>query len=141
MCIRDSESDRASVTSSSAPSANGTLAGGSGGKLRVLASHGLPSPPPSFDPALHVKALRAPEGGLIYKSARFNPAATASYASGILIPVLEVRRTGFVLCSYSRSPTRQFVQRDLALLVKMAESLEGSCINAAKSLSSAAAFA
>ncbi|BGP44368.1 hypothetical protein JCM10450v2_000179 [Rhodotorula kratochvilovae] len=109
-------------------------------KLRVLASHGLPSPPPSFDPALHVKALRAPEGGLIYKNPRFTPSAAASYAAGILIPVLEVRRTGFVLCAYSRAPERAFVQRDLALLVKMAEGLETACVKASKSLT-AASFA
>ncbi|GAA5891798.1 hypothetical protein JCM8208_002889 [Rhodotorula glutinis] len=130
------ESDSASV--SSAALSSSAAAGGSGVKLRVLASHGLPTPPPSFDPALHVKALRAPEGGLIYKNPRFSPSATASFAAGILIPVLEVRRTGFVLCSYSRDPARQFVQRDLALLVKMAESLETSCVKASKSLPSAA---
>ncbi|GAA6046531.1 hypothetical protein JCM3770_006195 [Rhodotorula araucariae] len=104
-------------------------------KLRILAAHGLPTPPPSFDPALHVKALRAPEGGLIYKNPRFSPTVTASYAAGILIPVLEVRRTGFVLCAYTRAAERAFVQRDLALLVKMAEGLESACVKASKSLS------
>ncbi|KPV78026.1 uncharacterized protein RHOBADRAFT_50548 [Rhodotorula graminis WP1] len=130
------ESDSASV--SSAALSSSAAASGNGVRLRVLAAHGLPTPPPSFDPALHVKALRAPEGGLIYKNPRFSPSASASFAAGILIPVLEVRRTGFVLCSYSRDPARQFVQRDLALLVKMAESLETSCVKASKSLPSAA---
>ena len=130
------ESDTASISSAALSASAG--AGGTGVRLRVLAAHGLPTPPPSFDPALHVKALRAPEGGLIYKNPRFSPSAMASLAAGILIPVLEVRRTGFVLCSYSRDPARQFVQRDLALLVKMAESLETSCVKASKSLPSAA---
>ncbi|GJN92025.1 hypothetical protein Rhopal_005053-T1 [Rhodotorula paludigena] len=114
----------------------GTLAT-TGSKLRILASHGLPHPPPSFDPALHLKALRAPEGGLIYKNPRFVPSATSSYAAGILIPVLEVRRLGYVLCGYTRNSERAFVQRDLALLVKMAESLETTCVKASKSLATA----
>ncbi|KAK4331991.1 GAF domain containing protein [Rhodotorula toruloides] len=100
--------------------------------LRILSSHGLPHPPPSFDPALHLKALRAPEGGLIYKNPRYSPSAAASYASGIMLPVLEVRRVGFVLCAYSRNGEREFTQRDLAFTVKFAQALETSCIKASR---------
>ncbi|GAA5901521.1 hypothetical protein JCM6882_006303 [Rhodosporidiobolus microsporus] len=103
-----------------------------GTKLRILSSHGLPTPPPSFDPALHLKALRAPEGGLIYKNPRYAASATASYAAGILIPVLEVRRTGYVLCGYTRKEGRDFQQRDLTYMVRFAEGLEQAAIRASK---------
>ncbi|GAA6063976.1 hypothetical protein JCM10212_005786 [Sporobolomyces blumeae] len=100
-----------------------------GPTLRILSARGLPSPAPSFDPALHLKALRAPEGGLIYKNPRFVPNGYSSgtYASGILIPVLEVRRVGYVLCGYTQRDEREFVQRDLGYMVKFAEQLETAC--------------
>ncbi|BGP21105.1 hypothetical protein JCM10213_008981 [Rhodosporidiobolus nylandii] len=105
-------------------------------KLRLLSSYGLPTPPPSFDPTLHLKALRAPEGGLVYRNARYSSAASSStnisYAAGLLIPILEVRRTGYVLCGYSRKEGREFVQRDLTYFCKFAEGLEAGCIKASK---------
>ncbi|GAA5979254.1 hypothetical protein JCM11641_001974 [Rhodosporidiobolus odoratus] len=102
-------------------------------KLRILSSHGLPTAPPSFDPALHLKALRAPEGGLIYRNTQFDPAASnLTYAAGLLIPILEVRRMGFCLCGYTRKEGRDFVQRDLTYFVKFAEGLESACIKASK---------
>ncbi|GAA6006967.1 hypothetical protein JCM10207_009154 [Rhodosporidiobolus poonsookiae] len=107
-------------------------------KLRILSSFGLPVPPPSFDPALHLKALRAPEGGLLYKNPRFSPESPAAYASGILIPVLEVRRTGYVLCGYTRKEARDFAQRDLTYFVRFAEGLEAGCIKASKTSSALA---
>lgn len=95
-----------------------------GPSLRILSARGLPSPAPSFDPNLHLRALRAPEGGLIYKNPRFIPNGSGSYASGILIPILEVRRVGYVLCGYTQQSEREFVQRDLSYMVKFAEQLE-----------------
>ncbi|GAA5935345.1 GAF domain-containing protein [Sporobolomyces koalae] len=92
--------------------------------LRILSARGLPSPAPSFDPNLHLKALRAPEGGLIYKNPRYVPNGPGSYSSGILIPILEVRRVGYVLCGYTQHAQRDFVQRDLSYMVKFAEQLE-----------------
>ncbi|KDE03559.1 hypothetical protein MVLG_05944, partial [Microbotryum lychnidis-dioicae p1A1 Lamole] len=41
--------------------------------LRVLSACGMPSPPPTLDPALHLKALRAPEGGLLYSNLATRP--------------------------------------------------------------------
>ena len=52
--------------------------------LTLLSSCGLPSPPPSFDPSLHFKALRAPEGGLLYQNTR----GGKGFASGLLVPIL-----------------------------------------------------
>lgn len=66
--------------------------------LRVLAAHGLTNPAPSFDPALHLRALRAEEGGLLYKNPRYSGEGEGlGFASGMLIPILEVRRVGYVL--------------------------------------------
>ncbi|ORY66786.1 hypothetical protein BCR35DRAFT_270103 [Leucosporidium creatinivorum] len=93
--------------------------------LRVLAAHGLSNPAPSFDPALHLKALRAPEGGLLYRNPRYSPEGEGlGFASGMLIPILEVRRVGYCLCAYTKEAERQFEQKDLALMVKFAEQLE-----------------
>lgn len=93
--------------------------------LRVLAAHGLSNPAPSFDPALHLKALRAPEGGLLYRNPRYSPEGEGlGYAQGMLIPILEVRRVGYCLCAYTKEADRQFEQKDLALMVKFAEQLE-----------------
>ncbi|SCV67143.1 BQ2448_5789 [Microbotryum intermedium] len=93
--------------------------------LCVLSAYGMPSPPPAFDPALHLKALRAPEGGLLYSNPRYSPEDTGpGYSGGILIPVLEVRRTGYVLSGYSKDATRNFEQKDLTYFVKFSEHLE-----------------
>ena len=93
--------------------------------LKVLASHGLTNPAPSFDPALHLKALRAPEGGLLYRNPRFDPTGdTTAYASGLMIPILECRKKGYVLCGYTRDVEREFEQKDLQITVKFAEELE-----------------
>lgn len=72
--------------------------------LRLLASCGLKTNSISFDEQLHLKSLRAPEGGIIYQ----NPTSTTSseYSSGILISIAEktTKRlngtTGYVLVSF-----------------------------------------
>ncbi|SCZ96338.1 BZ3500_MvSof-1268-A1-R1_Chr8-2g10127 [Microbotryum saponariae] len=93
--------------------------------LRVLSAYGMPSPPPTFDPALHLKALRAPEGGMLYSNPRYSPEdAGPGYSGGLLIPVLEVRRTGYVLSGYSKDATRNFEQKDLTYFVRFSEQLE-----------------
>ncbi|GAA6063977.1 hypothetical protein JCM10212_005787 [Sporobolomyces blumeae] len=74
--------------------------------LDLVASYGLPSDPAissssslsssrrlplaaSFDPALHLRALRAPEGGLLYRAT----STKEPYDSGMLLPVLELDPT------------------------------------------------
>lgn len=37
--------------------------------LSLVSSFGLPTPEPAFDAVLHLKALRSPEGGLLYQNA------------------------------------------------------------------------
>lgn len=102
--------------------------------LRLLSSHGLSSPPPSFDPALHIKALRAPEGGLLYQNSRSAEERLAGghegYAAGLLIPVMEVRRrtgsVGYVLSGYAESD-RAFGEKDMVYFCRFAEQLEPYC--------------
>lgn len=101
--------------------------------LRILASHGLPNPAPAFDPSLHLKALRAPEGGLMYSNPSYSPhSESTGYAGGLLIPILEVRRVGYVLCGYTKEK-REFDQKDLTVLVRVAEQLEGYVTRLGKS--------
>ncbi|GAA5909481.1 GAF domain-containing protein [Sporobolomyces salmoneus] len=102
--------------------------------LRILSARGLPTPAPSFDPNLHLKSLRAREGGLVYRNPRYVAGGNGSfYASGLLIPVIEVRRVGYVLCGYTQQPDREFVQKDLAYFVRFAEQLELSCAKLGRS--------
>ncbi|KAM0787266.1 hypothetical protein ACM66B_006501 [Microbotryomycetes sp. NB124-2] len=109
-----------------------------GPTLKVLSSYGMPSPAPSFDPALHMKALRAPEGGLLYKNPKFSSTPNAlapnspAFAQGMLIPVIEVRRLGYVLSGYTKDADRQFEQRDLSMMVKFSEQLEAFCTRLGK---------
>lgn len=71
---------------------------------KVMVSHGLPDPPPVFDAALHLRALRS-LGGLVYK----NPiqegdeeADTVGYRTGILLPLSrEAGGGGVVLAAFS----------------------------------------
>lgn len=55
--------------------------------LNIVASWGLPSPPPVLDPALHLRALRS-EGGLIYRNPLLHLNEECfDYKVGILIPL------------------------------------------------------
>ncbi|KAL8292358.1 hypothetical protein RQP46_001824 [Phenoliferia psychrophenolica] len=91
--------------------------------LTLLASFGLPTPAPTFDPALHFKALRAPEGGLLFQNTK--GAASKGFKSGLLVPILEVRQVGYCLCGYTfdQNPT-YFGQREMEYFTKFAEQLE-----------------
>ncbi|KAL8276371.1 hypothetical protein RQP46_011216 [Phenoliferia psychrophenolica] len=90
--------------------------------LNLLSSFGLSTPAPAFDPALHFKALRAPEGGLLYENSKKE--GGTGMASGILIPIMEVRRVGYVLAGYTADRARSFTSKDMKLFVKFAEQLE-----------------
>lgn len=99
--------------------------------LTLLSAYNLPATQPSFDPSLHLKALRAPEGGLLFK----NPLVAAStdgvfdgpgYASGILLPVAESQalRKGWVLAGYTRDGTREFEEEELEYFTKVVDQLK-----------------
>ncbi|KAK4699039.1 hypothetical protein P7C70_g7230, partial [Phenoliferia sp. Uapishka_3] len=94
--------------------------------LTLLAAHGLSSPPPVFHSNLHFKALRAVEGGILYQSKKGSmDSSEIGLASGILIPVLEVRKCGFVLAGYTKDGERELGSTDMKYLVMFAEQLEG----------------
>lgn len=90
--------------------------------LTLLSSYGLAQPTPAFDPSLHFSALRAPEGGLMYRSDQ-REGGDAGYAAGLLIPVMEERRVGYVLCGYTHDFAREFVERDLVAFGEHARAL------------------
>ncbi|KAL8280850.1 hypothetical protein RQP46_006854 [Phenoliferia psychrophenolica] len=89
-------------------------------RLTLLSSCGLPSPPPAFDPSLHFKALRADEGGVLYQ----NKKSTTGFASGILIPILEVRKVGFVLAGFTHDQERELGPREMQYFTKFGVNLE-----------------
>jgi hypothetical protein len=92
--------------------------------LSLLAARGLPDPPPTFDPALHLRALRAPEGGLLYQN-ESEQVGVGEYASAILVPVDEVDKyqTGYVLAVFTDDANRAFGIEDLELVRKVAGEL------------------
>ncbi|GAA6051327.1 hypothetical protein JCM3770_004485 [Rhodotorula araucariae] len=83
--------------------------------LTLMAAHNLPSDSSaSFDPALHLRALRAPEGGLLYRSPSSAAAeAQGGFASGILLPVAETEATGWVLAGYTTERRRKWGEREM----------------------------
>lgn len=98
--------------------------------LTLLSAYNLPATRPQFDPALHVRALRAPEGGLLFK----NPLCSTEgvewegpgFASGILLPVHESEGgggggKGWVLAGYTRDAGREFEEDELGYFVRVAE--------------------
>ncbi|GAA5939409.1 hypothetical protein JCM3775_001702 [Rhodotorula graminis] len=99
--------------------------------LTLVAAHNLPSDSnASFDPALHLRALRAPEGGLLYRS----PTATAAgegaqatgaggFASGILLPVAESTETGYVLAGYTTERGRKWGEAEMGEFDKVRDRL------------------
>ncbi|ORY66785.1 hypothetical protein BCR35DRAFT_294926 [Leucosporidium creatinivorum] len=99
--------------------------------LTLLSAHNLPATKPSFDPSLHLKALRAPEGGLLFKNPLVASSADGSfegpgYASGILLPVAESQelRKGWVLAGYTRDGSREFEEEELEYFTKVVEQLK-----------------
>mgnify|MGYP001568750198 CR=1 FL=1 len=90
-------------------------------KLSLLSASNLPNPAPEFDAPLHFQALRAHEGGLLYVKKQGSDAP--GYETGMLIPIMEARKIGWVLCGYS-SAKRRFGAADLEEFAKTAERLE-----------------
>lgn len=54
--------------------------------LDIIASWGLPTPPPALDPVLHLRALRS-EAGLIYRNPLHLSEDCLDYKIGILVPL------------------------------------------------------
>ncbi|BGP31786.1 hypothetical protein JCM10296v2_003560 [Rhodotorula toruloides] len=112
-----------------APSVNGSPS------LELIAAHNLPPDAnASFDPSLHLRALRAPEGGLLYRSLAasssaspaMREAAKGGFASGILLPVAEVESPsarGWVLAGYTTDRKRRWGEGEMSEFEKVREQL------------------
>ncbi|GAA5921711.1 hypothetical protein JCM1841_007100 [Sporobolomyces salmonicolor] len=108
--------------------------------VRLLSCAGVPSHPLGFSLDLHVQALQAPEGGLVYENPAPSPGA-ASYSGGILLAItsggpreLEEGKNddgggggggtrGCVLAVFKREKKRIFGKEELLYLRKFAEAL------------------
>ncbi|KAM0787264.1 hypothetical protein ACM66B_006499 [Microbotryomycetes sp. NB124-2] len=116
-------------------------------KLKLLSSWNLPPTTPSFDASLHLKALRAPEGGLLFKNPLMTSSSTSldmsrtvskdsatrsstttdqqnAYASGILLPVLEQDSIGYVLAGYTKDSEREFDETELNAFLAVVDQLQ-----------------
>ncbi|BFZ63785.1 hypothetical protein YB2330_004917 [Saitoella coloradoensis] len=73
-------------------------------KTHVLASVGMPTPPPVFDTGLHVRTLRS-NGGLIYRNEDEDSEMNVHpFKVGFLMPLWQdTPDSGVVLCGFSRS--------------------------------------
>lgn len=100
---------------------------------KIISVFGLPPPVDgqpaiSFDPALHLRALRAPEKGLLYQNPlrdelKHNEQLPTDYSSALLVPVTEHADRGFVLAGFVTDPQRVFGAEDLAYFQAVAAQL------------------
>ncbi|GAA5899907.1 hypothetical protein JCM5296_006211 [Sporobolomyces johnsonii] len=105
-------------------------------RVRLLSCSGPPSHPLGFSVDLHVKALQAPEGGLVYENPTPSRAAW-SYSGGIVLAVASEARSrgieegmegdggtrGCVLAVFKREKKRVFGKEELLYLRRFAEAL------------------
>ncbi|KAM0752895.1 hypothetical protein T439DRAFT_323506 [Meredithblackwellia eburnea MCA 4105] len=77
--------------------------------------------PPRVDAALHIRALRAQEGGLLYRRpASAGQLGPREFSIGLLIPVLEIRGKGYVFGVMSREANRNFELEELDAITTVA---------------------
>jgi len=106
------------------------------GNTRIISGHNIPLPVPVFDAGLHLRVLRAPEGGFLYQNPSVKECEEAflqpqgpgmkPYASALLIAVgTEAQPTsgGFVLAGYTDDPKRVFGAEDVNFMKEFAHQL------------------
>ncbi|MBW0468375.1 hypothetical protein O181_008090 [Austropuccinia psidii MF-1] len=116
------------------------------GRTVVLSGYNLPSPFPVFDVGLHLRALRAPEGGLLYQNPTAEEAEEAAltprpppssddnadipkaetYASAVLVAVGSERGKsggGFVMAGFTTDPKRVFGEEDVSYINQFSQAL------------------
>lgn len=89
--------------------------------IRLISSHNLPNPLPTFDATLHAKALRSAAGGLRYQN---GSAGADGFSAGMLVAVLEVRQTGYVLGGFASRGREEIGRAEMAHCVQFAAQLE-----------------
>ncbi|GAA5873151.1 hypothetical protein JCM1840_005584 [Sporobolomyces johnsonii] len=101
--------------------------------LELLAAHNLPGESgAAFDSSLHFRALRAPEGGLLYRSPVDDDArgSKGAFTSGILLPVEEVggegpgdaaAKKGWVMAGYTTDPKKRWGEEEMEVFERVRE--------------------
>ncbi|GAA5953717.1 hypothetical protein JCM3765_006947 [Sporobolomyces pararoseus] len=96
--------------------------------LSLISSHGLPPSSSqsdnnaNFDPSLHLQALRAPEGGLLYRAA----SVSEPFDSGMLLPVMELeeKRKGWVIAGYAEQRGRRWGEEEMKIFENVTRGIE-----------------
>jgi len=91
--------------------------------LDILSSSGMPRPQPNFDPELHLSALHS-SNGLLFRTAELSNNRDA-YQTGLLMPIISMRKAGYLLCAFTKDERREIGERELRWIGKFAEELEG----------------
>lgn len=113
------------------------------GRTVIISGYNVPDPVPFFDTALHLKALRTPEGGLLYQNPsieesekeglqfksstpQVGDSRTNTFASAMLLAVsskAEHNGGGFILAGYTDDPKRVFGAEDVSYMKQFAHEL------------------
>lgn len=91
--------------------------------LDILSSSGMPRPQPRFDPELHLSALHS-SNGLLFRTAE-QTSNREAYQTGLLMPIISMRKVGYLLCAFTKDERREVGERELRWIGKFAEELEG----------------
>lgn len=106
------------------------------GHTLILSAYNLPFPAPSFDAGLHLRALRAPEGGLLYQNPSpqevqneglVSAPESNPYASAMLVrvgPEPSAKDGGFILGGFTIDTRRVFGEEDVTYMKHFASELE-----------------
>ncbi|POW01553.1 hypothetical protein PSTT_12450 [Puccinia striiformis] len=90
------------------------------GRTLIISGHNIPLPVPVFDAGLHLRALRAPEGGFLYQNPSVQEVRWSKpYASAMLLAVgteAQPNSGGFVLAGYTDDPKRVFGAEDVGFM-------------------------
>ncbi|KAI9614006.1 hypothetical protein H4Q26_009860 [Puccinia striiformis f. sp. tritici PST-130] len=109
------------------------------GRTMIISGHNIPLPVPELDAGLHLRVLRAGEGGLLYQNPSMEECQEAAlqpkiasnghadpYASAILLAVgaeINPNVGGFVLAGYTNDHRRVFGEEDVSFMKQFANQL------------------